>query len=69
MASATTSPSSWPATPAAWIEWRKDGLNHTSGDTYAHCSAAKIQKGGGLVLGFLASLRPSDLQALQTARM
>ena len=54
--------------PAAWIEWREDGANHTSGDTYAHCSAAKVQQAGGLVLGFLGSLRASDLQALAAAR-
>ncbi len=54
--------------PVAWLEWREDGANHTSGDTYAHCSAAKIQKAGGLVLGFLGSLRLADLQALRAAR-
>jgi Peptidase family M28 len=54
--------------PAAWIEWRDDPANHTSGDTYAHCSAAKIQQAGGLVLGFLGTLRLSDLQALAAAR-
>ncbi len=54
--------------PVAWLEWREDGAYHTSGDTYAHCSAAKIQKTGGLVLGFLGSLRLANLQALQAAR-
>ena len=54
--------------PVAWLEWRTDPVNHTSGDTYAHCSAAKIQQAGGLVMGFLASLRPTDLQALVAAR-
>jgi hypothetical protein len=54
--------------PAAWIEWRSDPVYHTSSDTYAHCSAAKIQKAGALVLGFLGSLRVSDLQALAAAR-
>jgi Peptidase family M28 len=54
--------------PVAWLEWREDGAYHTSGDTYAHCSAAKIQKTGGLVLGFLGSLRLVDLEALQAAR-
>ena len=54
--------------PAAWLEWRDDGAYHTSGDTYAHCSATKIQKAGGLVVGFLASLRQADLQALVAAR-
>jgi hypothetical protein len=54
--------------PVAWLEWREDGAYHTSGDTYAHCSAAKIQKTGGLVLGFLGRLRLTDLQALQAAR-
>jgi hypothetical protein len=54
--------------PVSWIEWRSDPVNHTSGDTYAHCSAVKIQQAGGLVTGFLASLTPSDLQALIAAR-
>jgi hypothetical protein len=54
--------------PVAWLEWRTDGANHTSGDTYAHCSAAKIQKAGGLVVGFLAGLRLTDLQTLVAAR-
>jgi hypothetical protein len=54
--------------PAAWIEWRDDPVNHTSGDTYAHCSAAKIQRAGGLVLGFLGTLRLRDLQTLAAAR-
>ncbi len=54
--------------PAAWLEWRVDGANHTSGDTYAHCSAAKIQRSGGLVVGFLAGLRLEDLQELSAAR-
>jgi hypothetical protein len=54
--------------PVAWLEWRVDGVNHTSGDTYAHCSAAKIQKAGGLVLGFLGSLSLTDLQTLKAAR-
>ncbi len=54
--------------PVAWLEWREDGAYHTSGDTYTHCGAAKIQKAGGLVLGFLGSLRLTDLQALQAAR-
>jgi Peptidase family M28 len=54
--------------PVAWLEWRNDPVNHTSGDTYAHCSAAKIQQAGGLMMGFLASLRPADLQTLVAAR-
>jgi hypothetical protein len=54
--------------PVAWLERRTDGVNHTSGDTYAHCSADNIQKAGGLVVGFLASLRLTDLQALVAAR-
>jgi Zn-dependent M28 family amino/carboxypeptidase len=54
--------------PAAWLEWRSDPLYHTAGDTYAHCSASKIQWAGGLVLGFLGSLRQSDLQTLLGAR-
>jgi hypothetical protein len=54
--------------PVAWLEWRTDPVNHTSGDTYAHCSAAKIQQAGGLVMGFLASLRLTDLQALVAAK-
>ena len=54
--------------PVAWLEWREDGAYHTSGDTYARCSAAKIQKTGGLVLGFLGSLGLANLQALQAAR-
>jgi hypothetical protein len=53
--------------PAAWLEWRADSLYHTAGDTYAHCSGAKIQRAGGMVLGFLASLRTTDLQALAAA--
>ena len=54
--------------PVSWIEWRGDPVNHTSGDTYAHCNAAEIQQAGGLVWGFLASLRLTDLQALVAAR-
>jgi hypothetical protein len=54
--------------PVAWLEWRVDGANHTSGDTYAHCSAAKIEQAGGLVVGYLAGLRLTDLQALVAAR-
>jgi hypothetical protein len=54
--------------PAAWLEWRVDGANHTSGDTASHCSPAKIQRAGGLVLSFLASLRVEDLRTLQAAR-
>jgi Zn-dependent M28 family amino/carboxypeptidase len=54
--------------PAAWLEWREDTKYHTAGDTYAHCSSAKIQKTGGMVVGYLASLRLSDLQSLVAAR-
>jgi Peptidase family M28 len=54
--------------PAAWIQWRDDPVYHTANDTYAHCSAAKVQRAGGMVLGFLGSLRLSDLQALQSAK-
>ncbi len=54
--------------PAAWLEWREDTKYHTAGDTYAHCSSAKIQQTGGMLVGYLASLRLSDLQSLVTAR-
>jgi hypothetical protein len=54
--------------PVSWIEWRSDPVNHTSGDTYAHSKPAEIQQAGGLVWGFLASLRLTDLQALVAAR-
>jgi Peptidase family M28 len=54
--------------PAAWLEWRDDTKYHTSGDTYSHCSQAKIQQAGGLTLAFLGSLRSSDLQALKAAK-
>jgi hypothetical protein len=54
--------------PAAWLEWLEDTKYHTASDTYAHCSSAKIQKTGGMVVGYLASLRLSDLQSLIAAR-
>ncbi len=54
--------------PVAWLEWREDTEYHTAGDTYAHCSSAKIQKTGGMVVGYLASLRLTDLQSLVAAR-
>jgi aminopeptidase YwaD len=54
--------------PVAWLEYREDGANHTSGDTYAHCRGDKILRTGGLMVGFLASLRMTDLQALIDAR-
>ena len=54
--------------PVAWLEYREDTANHTSGDTYAHCSGAKIQLTGGLMVGYLASVRLTDLQALVDAR-
>ncbi len=54
--------------PAAWLEWREDTKYHTAGDTYAHCSSARIQKTGGMLVGYLASLRLGDLQSLIAAR-
>ncbi len=54
--------------PAAWLEWREDPLYHTTGDTYEHCSAARIQEAGAFVLGFLADLSPGDLEDLQAAK-
>jgi aminopeptidase YwaD len=54
--------------PAVWLEWREDPLYHTAGDTFEHCSAARIQRAGALVLGFVAALSPSDLEDLQAAK-
>lgn len=54
--------------PAAWLEWRKDPAYHTAGDTYAHCSAACVERAGKFALGFLADLDMSDLYNLRAAK-
>ena len=54
--------------PAAWLEWREDPAYHSAGDTYAHCSAACVQRAGVFALGFLADLEMSDLYNLRVAK-
>jgi Zn-dependent M28 family amino/carboxypeptidase len=54
--------------PAAWLEWREDPAYHSTGDTYAHCSAACVQRAGVFALGFLADLEMSDLYNLRVAK-
>ena len=54
--------------PAAWLEWREDLAYHTAGDTYAHCSAACLERAGKFALGFLADLDVSDLYNLRAAK-
>jgi Zn-dependent M28 family amino/carboxypeptidase len=55
--------------PAAWLEWREDLAYHTAGDTYAHCSAACVQRAGDFALGLLADLDVSDLYNLRAAKL
>jgi aminopeptidase YwaD len=54
--------------PAAWLEWREDAAYHTAGDTYAHCSAACVERAGKFALGFLADLDMSDVYYLRGAK-
>ncbi len=54
--------------PAVWLEWREDPLYHTTGDTFEHCDADRILAAGALMLGFLAELTQSDLEALKIAK-
>jgi aminopeptidase YwaD len=54
--------------PSVWLEWRDDPAYHSSGDTYAHCSAACVERAGKFALGFLADLDMSDLYYLRAAK-
>jgi Peptidase family M28 len=53
--------------PAVWLEWRSDPNYHTANDTYANCTAARLQTAGAFVLGYLADLGSGDLADLQAA--
>ena len=54
--------------PAVWIEWRDDPTYHTVDDTSAHCLPDRLAQTGDLVLGFLRSLGPGELDSLRAAR-